>query len=267
MNKYISVFKISFQQEFAYKLNFVMWRVRNVLQIFLVFFLWDAVFSDNNRVLFGYDKAKILTYVFGILIVRAFVLSSRTVDVVGEVARGDLSNYLVKPVNYFKYWLTRDFSSKALNLSFVAIETVVLFVLLRPPLFIQTNPFFLLAFATSIVLAILIFFTITFINGSVPFWYPEAAWGVNFIVLGILVEFLSGGLFPLDVLPSSIQSILSFTPFPYLIFFPIQVYLGKMETVGIVKGLGVSAIWLVILWFSVKYIWGKGLKVYQSQGR
>ncbi len=62
--KYISIFKISFAQEFAYRLNFIMWRVRNVMQILLLFFLWTTVFSDPARVVFGYDRAKMLTYVF-----------------------------------------------------------------------------------------------------------------------------------------------------------------------------------------------------------
>ena len=101
-----------------------MWRVRNVLRIFLVFFLWDSIFSDPGRTLFGYDRSKILTYVFGILIVRAFVLSARAADVAGEIANGDLSNYLLKPVSYFKYWLTRDLSSKVLNMGFAGVEAV-----------------------------------------------------------------------------------------------------------------------------------------------
>ena len=93
MKKYWSVFKISFVQEFAYKANFIMWRVRNVFQIFIVFFLWDSIFADPGRELFGYNRAQILTYVFGIIVVKAFVLSARAVDVAGEIGDGRLTNY------------------------------------------------------------------------------------------------------------------------------------------------------------------------------
>ena len=81
MRKYLNVFKISFAQEFAYRLNFIMWRVRNVLQILVLFFLWTTVFSDQGRVIFGYDKAKILTYVFGVLIVRGVGFSGGAVEI------------------------------------------------------------------------------------------------------------------------------------------------------------------------------------------
>jgi ABC-2 type transport system permease protein len=124
MRKYRQVFKISFQQEFAYRVNFILWRLRNVLQIFLVFFLWDTVFSNPGQQVFGYDRKKILTYVFGLLVVRAFVLSSKVSEIGGEISRGDLSNYLIKPVNYLKYWFTRDIASKGLNLSFALVETI-----------------------------------------------------------------------------------------------------------------------------------------------
>lgn len=266
MKKYWQVFKISFHQEFAYRLNFVMWRVRNILQIFLVFFLWDAVFSQPDRVVFGYDRARILTYVFGLLIVRAFVLSTKAQTVARDISRGELSNHLLKPINYFKYYFTRDISSKALNLGFAVVETVVLYIVLKPPFFLQTNPLSIIAFFTSIVLAIFIFFILFFIISSVPFWIPEAAWGMQFLTM-VFIEFLTGALFPLDVLPLAIQNILNFTPFPYLIFFPLQVYLGKIVGFTLIRGLVISGVWAVVLWFVMNSVWRKGLKAYQSHGR
>ena len=267
MNKYLKVFKVSFQQEFAYRVNFIMWRVRNVLQIFLVFFLWDTVFASPGRQIFGYGREEILTYVFGLLVVRAFVLSAKANEVGGEIARGDLNNYLLKPVNYFRYWLTRDVASKALNLSFAFVETAFLYIILKPSFFIQTNPLFLIGFLASAALAMLIYFMITLITGFVPFWSPVSTWGATFIVNAIFIEFLSGALFPLDILPGAIQNILNYTPFPYMIFFPLQIYLGKVAGAEIMRAVLISGIWVFVLWFIMNSIWRRGLKVYQAFGR
>jgi ABC-2 type transport system permease protein len=267
MNKYYQVFKISFQQEFVYRVNFIMWRVRNVFQIFIVFFLWDTVFSEQGREIFGYDRARILTYVFGLIVVRAVVLSARAADVAGQISRGELSDYLIKPIDYFKYWFTRDLSSKLLNIAFALVEGTVLYLILRPPFFIQTNLFSIAIFLVSIVLAMLMFFILLFIVNSIPFWAPEMGWGGHFLLTVILIEFLSGALFPLDVLPNSIQKVLSYTPFPYLIFFPLQAYLGNISVPGLMKGLAVSSVWVLILWFVMKGVWNKGLKAYQAYGR
>lgn len=266
MKKYLSIFKISFQQEFAYRLNFVMWRVRNVLQVFLAFFLWDSVFSDPNRNLFGYDRAKILTYVFGMLVIKSIVTSSRTIDVPGQIARGELMNHLLKPISYFKYWFVRDVSSKTLNLSFAVIETLLLFLILRPDVFFQTDVVYVFFFIVSLVLAVILYFLLLFLASMLPFWHPEQAWGVIFLLF-IIVEFLGGGVFPIDILPDAIQKALYLTPFPYLLFVPLQTYLGKMDTLFLVRNTIVALMWVGLLSVLVRNVWNRGLRIYNADGR
>jgi len=267
MKKYWRIFLVSFEQEFAYRLNFVLWRVRNVFQILLTYFLWSSVFANPQTQIFGYDRTKILTYVFGIMIVRALVFSARAMDVSQDVAHGDLSNYLLKPVSYFKYWFTRDVASKFLNLSFAALEFTALFLILKPPFFFQTNLLSLLIFLVSIILAILIYFLLLFIVSSTPFWVPEIAWGSHFLVTVVIIEALSGSLFPVNILPVGIRSVVMATPFPYLIYFPVEVYLGNIAGAGLVGGIMVASAWVGVLWISLNYVWQKGLKVYQAIGR
>jgi len=195
VKKYLQIFKLSFQQEFAYRLNFIMWRVRNILQIVLIFFLWSSVFKNPQTEVFGYNQEKILTYVFGILILRAIVFSARAVDVAGEISNGDITNLLLKPVNYFKYWATRDIASKVLNLSFSVFEITILFLILKPNLFLQTDQIVLFAVLTSLALAVVLFFCLLFITNMSAFWMPENGWAAQFLFIMIVADFLSGGVF------------------------------------------------------------------------
>lgn len=264
--KYIAVFRISFEQEFVYRINFLMWRLRNIMQFFLVFFLWDSVFYDSSKQFFGYDRAKILTYVFGILIVKAIVYSSRSIDISGDIARGSLSNFLLKPISYFKYWFTRDTSSKALNLIFAFFETVVLFIILRPPFFIQTNVITILFFLASLVIAIFLYFTVILCLSMIPFWYPEQSWGTMFLFM-IFSDFLGGGIFPLDIMPQNIQKIIYLTPFPHMLFTPLQIYIGKFSIERTLYCLGIGLLWVLLLTIIVKKMWKVGLKEYRAEGR
>ena len=102
---------------------------------------------------------------------------------------------------------------------------------------------------------------------SIPFWAPELGWGSHFLVTVVVVDFLSGSLFPIDVLPSALQKFLLLTPFPYLLYVPVQIYLGKIFGPALFEGMIVSLAWLIILWYSLKFIWNKGLRVYQAFGR
>jgi len=106
-----------------------------------------------------------------------------------------------------------------------------------------------------------------FIISFIPFWWPEAAWGGHFLITVVAIEFLSGALFPLDILPQGIQNILSYTPFPYLIFFPLQVYLGKISGVLLFKGILVSVFWAFVLLLLMNKLWKKGLRVYEGHGQ
>lgn len=265
--KYISIFKISFQQEFVYRLNFIMWRVRNVMQIFLTFFLWSAVFADPQRVVFGYNQGKILTYVFGILVLRAVVFSARAVNIPGEIESGDLTNYLLKPVGYFRYWFTRDLSSKALNIVFAFFETIFLLLLLRPPIFWQSNFLIVVLFSFSVVAAIFIYFGLLLLTSMVPFWAPSSGWGAQFLFIAIVTEFLSGAVFPLDILPTFWQNVFHFLPFQYLLFFPLQLYLGKINSSTAASGVLIAVFWVIVILIAVKFVWQTGIKRYAAEGR
>ncbi len=267
MKKYWSIFAISFQEEFAYKMNFIMWRVRNVIQILITYFLWISVFNDPQTSIFGYNQAAILTYVFGIILIRAMVFSARSVDVPGEISEGLLTNYLVRPIKFFKYWFARDTASKALNFMFSIVEFSILSVLFKPSLIFQTNATYLLLFVASLIVANYLIFVIRFLVTSVTFWVPEMGWGGQFLFMVIITEFLSGSVFPLDIFPLVWQKAFYFTPFPYLVFFPLQVYLGKIPVSLAVNGLVVSILWSVVLSYLLKYVWQKGLKLYGAEGR
>jgi len=262
MKKYLQIFRVSFAQEFAYRFNFIMWRVRNVMQIILVYFLWSSVFADPSRQVFGYDRQKILTYIFGILVLRAIVLSARVVDMAGEIANGEITNYLLKPVSYFKYWGARDAASKVLNLGFAAVELVALYFIFRPEIFIQTNILIWLVTLVNVGLAVILFFCLLFLVNLVTFWLPENGWAAQFLFIGIISEFLSGGAFPLDIFPLAFQKILYGLPFPYLLFFPLQVYLGKVTGLALFKGLAIAGAWILILLMIIKAVWQKGVKNY-----
>jgi ABC-2 type transport system permease protein len=205
--------------------------------------------------------------VFGIFILRALVLSSRAVDIAGEISGGDLTNFLLKPLNYIKYWFTRDISSKALNLSFATVEIVILYFFLKPTFFVQTNPLQIFLFLAAVLFAIVMFFGLLVLVNFITFWLPEGGWASQFLIIVIFTEFLSGAVFPIDILPEAIQNVLYALPFPYLMFFPLQVYLGKLSMEATLQGLLVSGFWMVVLIFTMNQVWTRGIKRYSAIGR
>lgn len=266
MKKYLQVIKNSWAEYFVYRLNFIMWRVRTVLQLLTIYFLWASLFlGRESGELFGYTQKIILTYILGAAFLRAIVFSTRTLDIGEQIQRGELSNFLIRPINYFFYKAAQDVSDKAINIFFAVFEIGLIFLILKPPVFIQTDPFFLLFFALSASIAIVLYFLISFILGLIGFWSPEV-WGPRFIFF-IITEFLAGGLFPLDILPKWLFALLSALPFPYLLYFPLKIYLAKLTTFQMAIGILVGLAWVLILYYMVVFFWRKGLSLYEAVGR
>ncbi len=266
MRKYFTVFAIDWQSQFIYRLNFILWRFRNVLRLLMTYFLWRGIFVSNQFV-YGYSQPQMLTYVFLVLIVQTLVISAPSSDNIGgEIANGDLSNYLVKPVSYLKYWFTRDLSSKVMNILFATVEITLLWLWLKPTIQLPGSLLTIIGFTISALLAAVIYFFISASTRFVAFWAPENTWPIAFLTL-VLLEILAGGIFPLDILPKWAGILLQFTPFPYLIYFPIAIFLGKINGLELLQIIFQSIVWLVIMTKLTQLIWKKGLANYASEGR
>lgn len=264
MSKYFSVFKNSLQQYFAYRLNFVLWRVRILVSILISYFLWQAIYSRQASI-FSYNKSQMLTYIILISFINGIVLSTQTFKVAEEINSGYLSNFLIRPISYFGYNISRDLSDKLLNSLFSVIEIIAFILLLRPPIYIQTNTSTLLIFLFVVFLSSFLYFQINMLLSFIGFWSREV-WAPRFI-FSIIVAFLAGIYFPLDILPSPLYSFLQILPFTYLVFFPLKIYLGGASTFFLVKGLLITTGWIVIMMFILKAVWTRGLKIYTAEGK
>lgn len=263
MGKYFQIFQVGVSEVFVWKLNFVLWRVRVVLRILLLYFLWSTIFLSQENV-FGYNREQILTYVLGVSFLTSLILSSRTQDVAGEIREGWLTNFLVRPISYFGWWWMRDAVDKVINIVFATLELGVLYFLLRPGLFLQTNITAISLTVAAVILAAILWFYFSFLVSLFAFWIAEV-WGIRFLLF-IALEFLSGGTFPLDILPAPIFQLLSLTPFPYLLYFPLKIYLGQLTTEQILVGFSVLVAWIGFSVVTVKFLWMRGLVSYGGEG-
>ncbi len=128
----------------------------------------------------------------------------------------------------------------------------------------QSHPVILLLTIIAICFAVVMNFLIGSLLGMIAFWSPEV-WAPRFIFI-TLVSFFAGGLFPLNILPITLQRIFAALPFSYLQYFPIEIYLGKISPSGMLYGFAIAFFWSVVLYVLVTSIWRRGLKEYSSEG-
>jgi ABC-2 type transport system permease protein len=62
------------------------------------------------------------------------------------------------------------------------------------------------------------------------------------------------------------KNLLFLTPFPYQLYFPISVYMGKVNGAGIWEGLLVQGMWVLLAYGAARFMWRRGVKKYSAFG-
>ncbi len=264
LTTYWLVAKNTWDEALTYRLNFAVWRLRVFLSLISTYFLWLTLLPKGSTIGI-YNQASMLTYILGGSIMYSIVMSTRAAGVADDIVQGNLSNYLLRPVNYIFYYFSKDIGDKAMNIAFSLFEISLVFLLLRPPFFIQTNLLYIIPFTISVLLAVCINFYLNMMLSFIGFFSSEA-WAPRFIFY-ILLTFFAGSLFPLDIFPAPIYLFLKLLPFSYLLYSPMKIYLGQMSPLNIAINLVLAILWTVLLYFFVNLLWKKGLRLYTAEGR
>jgi len=263
MKKYITSASIAFGEYFVYRLNFILWRVRNILSVLMMYFLWHAVYLTRID-MFTYTRESMLTYILLIIFVGSVVLSTRAYKIAEDITTGNLKTFLLQPINYLGVALSKEVTDKLINITFSLVEFAILFIVLHPPLVLPQSMGTLFLFAIALFLGASLYFEFGVILSCIGFWSREV-WAPRFLFY-IIVTFLSGMYFPLDIVEGPLGVVLTLLPFGYLIYFPIAVFLERLPPSMLLNGFFLSLLWLLVLSLVSHKMWQKGLRTFTAEG-
>jgi ABC-2 type transport system permease protein len=267
MQKYWHVINIGIQNTLVYRFNFIVRSVFGLIPLAATIFLWRAVFAgrQDSSTVAAYTLGEMISYYLIVTIVDA--LTAVTDDdwqIAADIREGAISQFLLKPIDYLRYRFCLFISGRMIYSS-VALVPVGLFIFYYRGYFVlPANAATFGWFAVSVLLTALLQFLISFTMAMLAFWVLEVS---TFIFILFAIEYLAGGhLFPLDILPPAISKALYFTPFPYQMFFPVSIYLGKTTGVNLWHGLIVQAFWVLALYGVARFVWSRGIRRYAAFG-
>jgi ABC-2 type transport system permease protein len=116
----------------------------------------------------------------------------------------------------------------------------------------------------AMLLAFFIGYLLSATITSLAFWTTRA-YSVHEFYFALILLF-SGQFVPLTLMPQVIQNIAQYLPFQLLIYYPIQLILGKLSTEQIVQGYVMAFIWLGISTLLFNWVWRNGVKRYSAVG-
>jgi ABC-2 type transport system permease protein len=202
--------------------------VSGILSSLIVIFLWIAIYRTGGReVIGGYSIQEMVTYLLGGGLINSFILTTaENPETSQNIQDGTLSTYLIQPINPYGIWFFRDLGSKTFFFVLGLLGYLIVFTFLGKYLVFSPSPEYLLFFLISLVLASLLQFLLFQSLSLLSFWV-ENTYGIRF-TMRVIMEVVGGAIIPLSFFPQMLQKIFMLLPFPFLIYLPMRIYLGKI---------------------------------------
>src|SRR5664280_3820304 len=267
MQKYWHVINIGIQNNLTYRFNFLARAVFGLIPLIAMLYMWQKIYSGNGAgtTVGTYSLAQMISYYLLTTVVDALTaVNEDDWQIAADIKDGNISQFLLKPIDYLWYRLCLYLSGRVTYLA-VAATPLAIFILYLHQYFVLPPDWTAFAcFLLSTVLTALLQFFMSYAMAMLAFWVLEVS---TFIFILYAFEYLaSGHLFPLDILPPAIERVLYFTPFPYQLYFPVSIYMGKVSGMDLARGLAIQCAWVIASYAAARFAWNRGLKKYGAAG-
>jgi ABC-2 type transport system permease protein len=257
IRKAFTLLSVYYAYMVEYRAELILWVLAGSLPIILMGVWIQAAQSGR----FGLSSVDFARYFITVFIVKQLTVVWVIWEFEREVVEGKLSPRLLQPLDPVWHHIAGHISERFARLFFTFLLGG-LFFLLYPQAFWLPSLSQFLMFTLATALAFILRFVIQYTFAMFAFWTERASALENLWLLFYL--FLSGLIAPLEVFPEPLRKIVMFTPFPYLIDFPVSLLVGL--PVHVWQGFFSMVGWILIFLGANRLLWRAGLKRYSGMG-
>jgi ABC-2 type transport system permease protein len=260
------ILRIALAERLVYRGDFALGTLMRFLPIVTQIFLWLAVFqSRNNEPLRGFTYRDFVAYYLLTMVARAFSsMPGLSSGIAAQIRSGEVKKFLIQPIDFLGFLLLSRMAHKIAYYTVAILPFALVFFLCRH--FFPGWPSLttLAAGTLALVLCFLLGYFLEACLGLVGFWWLEVS-SLLFVYM-LFSFFLSGHMFPLDMLPPPWRTIVELTPLMYLAYFPAAVLLGKITGAALIRGLIIEAAWVVVFVILSRILFHYGTRRYSAFG-
>ena len=239
MRMYWELAKRSFQQQFAYRAATLAGLFTNSVFGVLLSSVYLALYWDQpaHASVGGFSAEEVVTYTWlGQALIMPVIFWGWFL-ITDTIRSGTVVMDMLKPMDFFLYWLSRDLGRGAAHIIIRGIPTLaigmVLYDLVWPNGWQR-----LVAFLISVPFAITVSFCLRFIFNLWGFWMLDHR-GVSALMI-VITGVFSGHLLPIAWYPAWARDVMNLLPFRSMLMTPVEIWLGH---VGVLQGLGMQVFW------------------------
>ncbi|MDD5199928.1 MAG: ABC-2 family transporter protein [Terrimicrobiaceae bacterium] len=262
---YSAVFSLGVQNAFVYRWNFFFRAAFGLLPLAATIWIWKAIFAERGADVGGYSFGEMVSYFVAVTVAESLV--SPTDDewqIAADIRDGRMSAFLLRPLDYFAYRASLFLSSRVVYAGVALVPLAAVVWWLPGELRWPADGMTWAVFAGALVMAAALQFLIAFVLATLAFWVLEISTLV--FILYSFEYFLSGRIFPIDLLPAGLKWTLLALPFPYELYFPVAVWMGKLTGAAMWSGLAIQAAWTLGMFVLSRWLWRRGVMRYGAYG-
>ncbi len=258
IKKYLTLTRAGIIESLNFRLAILIMIAGNLLYLIVVYFLWKSIFaSSETGVVNGMTFTDTLIYLVLATALFNFMEMYTVWDMGRNIQSGKIVLDLLKPMEYRSYLFWSYSGSFVTNFFFTVLPTfMVVIIVTHGAIPFGIN---LLFFAVSVILGVMINYSIDFIVGTICL-YTESIWGIN-IMKQVIVLLLSGATVPIVFFPEPLKTIVYYLPFQSIYNAPLTLLLSRnpsYETV--LEIIGTQLIWCIIITAFGKIFWKISLR-------
>lgn len=245
MSSYFGIFKMNFKGELQYRAKAISGVTTQIFWGLMYIYLYTAFMG--RKIIDGFSIQQMITYVWlgqGFLVIRFLDLPKNCAK---EIENGNICYKFTRPINLYNQWYAEHLGYK-LSATILRCIPLLLVASLMPksirimaPISFISFILFLLALIIGTLLTSAISMIIVYLT-----FKTLSAKGTTSIcntICGIL-----GGLYiPLVFMPQSVQNILNYLPFRFVLDLPARIYIGNIPPLEGLKFIGIAFAWLIII--------------------
>jgi ABC-2 type transport system permease protein len=259
---YKRLWQINWAEQWQYRANTLMYLAYWLVSPIVYLAIWTTVARTQGSGN-GLTAEDYVAYYMMLLIVD-IATSQITIHIFGSrIVDGSLSNMLIVPIHpMLTQVLVNNIAFKALQ--FIALIPIwaILYILYQPVLNI-TLVNVLLAIP-ALTLAFMMNFFIGAMITCIAFWTTRV-WNIWDFYTAIWA-LMAGQFVPLSLLPGVLQRVAEVLPFRLVLYFPIQLLLGKVTVQDALIAMLWQCFWVVIFFVGFQLIWRTGIKKFSAVG-
>lgn len=261
-----AIFSMELRKIFSYRMDFWLQFVGGFLAQFVVsYFLWLSIFEFKQaESVGGYSFSMLVGYYIFSPFIDRIVRANNAFVVSQEIYDGSLSRYLLYPINYLGLRFIATLAHALVGLLQMAVGVAIIFELWGVPEGVQLTLSGILMGTVGVTVSVLLYYLMATSLELVAFW-ADNVWSL-LVMLQFTTAFVGGSLVPVSIFPEWAQDALALTPFPYLIGYPVQAFLGQLSFQQWLRGIEYSLLWTLPLALVLVIVWGRGRSSYTGVG-